>query len=92
MHFKTNASWRQIYDIIKHYKLSYTDDLYKGIEQDTPAANILAHEITTPKPNWDLELTEEEITLMNIKRYPPNPEPNWGPKKRAQNAPTKQSE
>lgn len=30
-------------------------------------------------PVFNLPLTEEEQRLNEVSRFPPNPEPNWGP-------------
>ena len=58
---------------MKRWKLSYCDDLYKNIEEGTPARRILDKEFVLDEPNWELDLTEEEAFILEVKRYPPNP-------------------
>jgi tRNA (guanine26-N2/guanine27-N2)-dimethyltransferase len=88
-HYKTNAPWSSIYDILKLWKLTYVSNIFQGVKEGSSAHNVLSKAIVLESPNWDLELTESESAIYSIVRFPPNPVPNWGPMARAnKNAPS----
>eukprot|EP00825_Cyclidium_porcatum_P002727 TRINITY_DN11265_c0_g1_i5.p1 TRINITY_DN11265_c0_g1~~TRINITY_DN11265_c0_g1_i5.p1 ORF type:complete len:312 (+),score=79.92 TRINITY_DN11265_c0_g1_i5:170-1105(+) len=83
--YKINCPSTVIFDICREFKCNGKPDqqneLFKNIPKDTPIYLLLSKQ-NTQKPNLNIENINNSYK-DKIGAYLPNPEKNWGPKKKA---------
>ena len=76
---KTNAPFQAIYDVFKQFKKSINgeDHYFRHLTINDPAYKVLSKEIEFI-PDFTFKAKETKIPI-----FFPNPEKNWGPKRKA---------
>eukprot|EP01039_Chlorochromonas_danica_P003441 gene3441-3769_t len=82
---KTDAPSKVVWDIIRSYAKIHPPVFSAKRGQSAISKYILSQEITTK-----VDFTHSKRVTKGLARFPPNPEANWGPKRRAGKNPVNQ--